>query len=346
MTQYFSKQRALPVLVALLGIGLSFLAWYWLKHDAMRFSDKGQIESYHPQLAFIICLILTTLFTLTVKMMQVAREKSRHLIKVNEHLKKEIAERTEAVVSKRHLETALQEGQKLQAIGTLAGGISHDFNNILYAMKGYAELAQAEISPESKAYRNLSKVVEAVARGQSLTARILAFSRRQQQHFEAVELNHTIQAVLDLVRPTIPSSVHCEFKPTHDVLIMGNPTQLHQVLVNLINNAVDAMDGEGDLQIKLQPVAENDPALQEFPAVLTQSYCKIEIRDTGHGMDPSTMERIFEPFFTTKEVGKGTGLGLSIVHSIIKEHHGDVSVSSEPKRGTTFCLVLPEYKAS
>ena len=199
-------------------------------------------------------------------MMQIARQQSRHLAEVNAHLTKEIAERTEAVASKRKLEAALQEGQKLQAIGTLAGGISHDFNNILYAMKGYAELAQGDIDPKSMAYRNLSKLIEAVQRGQSLTSRILAFSRRQQQHFEVVELNHTIQAVLDLIRPTIPASVHCDFRPAQDVLIMGNPTQLHQVLVNLINNAVDAMAGEGDLEIKLSPVAASDAVLQEFPS--------------------------------------------------------------------------------
>jgi signal transduction histidine kinase len=113
--------------------------------------------------------------------------------------------------------------------------------------------------------------------------------------------------------------------------------------VNIINNAVDAMDGEGTINIDVTRVVAHDPYLQQFPEAIPQNYCRIEISDNGHGMDKATMERIFEPFYTTKEVGKGTGLGLSIVHSIIKEHKGEVVVTSELGKGTTFTILLPEY---
>jgi signal transduction histidine kinase len=134
-----------------------------------------------------------------------------------------------------------------------------------------------------------------------------------------------------------------DFQPI-ETTILGNQTQIHQVLVNLINNAVDAMEGEGTIRIQMSHVEAGDPSLKEFPDTLPQNYCKIEVSDTGHGMDQHTMERIFEPFFTTKEVGKGTGLGLSIVHSIIKEHQGEITVTSQLGNGTVFTILLPEHE--
>ena len=158
-------------------------------------------------------------------------------------------------------------------------------------------------------------------------------------------MQSTIETALSLLRPTIPASVTIQFEPTIDLAILGNQTQIHQVLVNLINNAVDAMDGEGIINISVTLLPIGDALLKQFPEMREQNYCKIEITDTGHGMDPYIMERIFEPFFTTKEVGKGTGLGLSIVHSIIKEHEGEITVRSRLGHGTTFMILLPEYIA-
>lgn len=127
-------------------------------------------------------------------------------------------------------------------------------------------------------------------------------------------------------------------------MALGNQTQIHQVLVNIINNAVDAMDGEGEINIELAKVEVTDPLLKQLPTKTAKAYCKIEISDNGHGMDQSMMERIYEPFFTTKEVGKGTGLGLSIVHSIVKAHGGEITVHSQLGQGTTFVIILPEYQ--
>src|SRR5205085_8663153 len=184
--------------------------------------------------------------------------------------------------------------------------------------------------------QNLGKIMDAGHRGQDLVARILSFSRKQHHHFDILNLRETIEAALSLLKPTIPTSVILHFHPV-DVTILGNQTQIHQVLVNIINNAVDAMEGEGTLNIEMKHLAVEDPFLEQFPHIQTQKkYCKIEISDTGHGMDQATMDRIFEPFFTTRQVGKGTGLGLSIVHTILEEHKGEITVNSKLGHGSTF----------
>ena len=269
---------------------------------------------------------------------------SLHLEQANNELKKEIADSTLIKESKVKLEHALLQGQKLQAMGTLAGGIAHDFNNILYAIIGYSEMAREDVEKDSQLYQNLGKVLEASQRGQELVSRILTFSRRQHHQLDALNLKSTIETVLSLMKQTIPASVTLQFSMETELSIFGNKTLLHQILVNIINNAVDAMDGEGSIKIDVTRIGANDPTLQQFPEMSAQNYCKIEMSDTGHGMDKATIERIFEPFYTTKEVGKGTGLGLSIVHSIVKEHKGDIAVTSELGKGTTFTILLPEHQ--
>lgn len=324
----------LPYLIAGIGVIFSFLLWYMLKYD----------EIYHPWLVLIFGISASILLAITIGIAKIAHERLVTLKQINEDLKKEIGDRINAEEIKQKLEIALLQGQKLQAMGTLAGGIAHDFNNILYAVIGYVEMSREDVAKDSLTYKNLGKVLEAAHRGQELVSRILAFSRRQHHQFDTLNLKSNIEAALALLRPTIPASVMIQFEPTFDAAILGNQTQIHQVLVNLINNAVDAMDGEGTITIHLDPVPEGDPLLKQFPQTGEQNYCKIEITDTGHGMDQHTMERIFEPFYTTKEVGKGTGLGLSIVHSIIKEHQGEITVTSQLGHGTTFIILLPQYK--
>lgn len=295
-----------------------------------------------PYLLMIIVIIILVLIAALIRMTQLARMRAQILKQTNEDLKNEISDRMHAEETKQKLEVALLQGQKLQAMGTLAGGIAHDFNNILYAIIGYTEMAREDVQKDCLVYKNLGKVIDAAHRGQDLVARILAFSRRQHHQFDPINLNSTVEAALSLLRPTIPAGVIIHLKPV-DVTILGNQTQIHQVLVNIINNAVDSMDGEGTINILMSHLSAGDPFLKEFPDTLSKNYCKIEISDTGHGMDQPTMERIFEPFFTTKEVGKGTGLGLSIVHSIIKEHQGEITVTSQLGHGTTFMILLPEY---
>lgn len=339
-----SFRRALPLLVAIGGILLSVLLWYLLWQQAEAdFSILTDLHNHLPWLILSGGILVSILAGIMTRMLQAAKDRAQIFDQINADLKKEITERINAEETKQKLEVALLQGQKLQAMGTLAGGIAHDFNNLLYAVIGYVEITREDAAKDSLAYKNLGKVLEAAHRGQELIARILAFSRRQHHHFDIIPLKSTVEAALSLLRPTIPASVMIHFEAEADGSILGNQTQIHQVLVNIINNAVDAMDGEGNVTIHIALIHHDDALLKQFPKMLPQNYYKIEITDTGHGMDQPTMERMYEPFFTTKEVGKGTGLGLSIVHSIIKEHQGEISVKSQLGHGTTFVILLPEH---
>lgn len=334
----------LPYLAASIGTLFSFFLWYIFEYDIQAyFNWLRAAETYLSWLALCCGISISILIGVIIRIAQLAKERTAILNQTNDNLKNEINERVNAEEIKQKLEVALLQGQKLQAIGTLAGGIAHDFNNILYAILGYVEMARDDVDKNSLVHKNLGKVMEAAHRGRDLVSRILAFSRRQHHEFEVIPFKKAIEAALALLRPAIPASVMIHFNTTLSPSILGNQTQLHQVLVNLINNAVDATDGEGTIQIDLSRITAKDPLLNQFPEARKQNYCKLTITDTGHGMDQHTMERIFEPFFTTKEVGKGTGLGLSIVHSIIKEHQGEITVTSQLGRGATFMILLPEH---
>lgn len=344
MTPARTQKLWLPWFVAIAGIATSCLLSYIFWLDTLdNYELMNRLEVHFPWLTLVFGTGISILLAGIIRVAQLARQRAISLDKTNEDLKKEVSERVSAEESKQKLEVALLQGQKLQSIGTLAGGIAHDFNNLLYAIIGYVEMARDDVDKNSLVYANLGKVLEASHRGQELISRILAFSRRQHHDFDVIKLKTTMEAALSLLRPTIPASVIIHFHCKEDLSILGNQTQLHQVFVNIINNAVDAMDGEGTIDIHLEHIEGSDPLLKQFPDTQNKRYCKIEIKDTGHGMDQHTMERIFEPFYTTKEVGKGTGLGLSIVHSIIKEHQGEISVTSQLGQGTVFLILLPEY---
>lgn len=296
----------------------------------------------------LISLILLAIFCgILAYLFQLVHERKTILSQIDQDFKSEIVERMRAAETKQKLEIALLQGQKLQAIGTLAGGIAHDFNNILYAIIGYVEMARDDSPPKSLTYTNLGKVLEAAKRGQDLVSRILAFGRRHlNRDLKPIYLKDMLENVLSLLKPTIPASVSIDLiGVSTDHVILGDQTELHQVIVNLITNAVDAMDGEGRITIKIAIVEAQSDQLAQFPEVdRSKNYFQIDITDTGSGMSESTLKRIFEPFFTTKEVGKGTGLGLSTVHAIIKDHLGEITVKSQLGQGTTFSIFLPEYQ--
>lgn len=332
--------------VALSGILASILIWYSIVADDPRIHLINSIEIAYPWIILILGISVATLVGFAIRMMQLSQQQKESYLTISADFQNEIAERLQAEETKQKLEKALLQGQKLQAIGTLAGGIAHDFNNILYAIIGYVEMTRDDVAQDSLIYKNLGKVLEGCKRGQELVARILIFSRRQHHELTPVKVKETIEGVLELLRPTIPATVslECVFN-AEGILILANQTQLHQVIVNLINNAVDAMDGEGHITIQVSRLASTEKLFKQFPHVIEGNYCKIQITDTGHGMDQTTLSRIFEPFYTTKEVGKGTGLGLSTVHSIIKEHQGEILVTSQLGHGTNFTLLIPEHTA-
>ncbi len=338
------KMTWLPYTVAAVGITISILFGILLFKDIHAYINLlTALQAFLPWIAIVVGTEFTILLAGLIRASQLTRQQAAHLRQINEELHLEI-QRNEAVKeSKQKLEHALLQGQKLQAMGTLAGGIAHDFNNLLYAIIGYVEMARDDVEKDTQLFQNLGKVLEACQRGQELVARILTFSRRQHHHLDPINLKQAIENILSLLKQTIPASVNLKLKMDCDLTLYGNKTLLHQILVNIINNGVDAMDGEGDIIIHVSRVLANDPYLWQFTEITAQNYCKIEISDTGHGMDKETTDRIFEPFYTTKEVGKGTGLGLSIVHSIVKDHKGEVTVTSELGKGTTFTILLPEY---
>ncbi len=240
----------------------------------------------------------------------------------------------------------LIQSEKLRAIGTLAGGIAHDFNNMLGAILGFGELALEDVPRDSSTARNLRQVLKAGQRAKDLVRQILAFSRQSAPQRVKVRLSAIIDETARLLRATIPATIeiHTRLDTTEDVVI-ADPTQLHQVLMNLGTNASHAMrNGGGELTFALDEFSVPEGGAPEAPQLKPGSYLRLRVADTGHGMEQSVQERIFEPFFTTKPVGEGTGLGLSVVHGIIENHGGLITVKSAPDKGTTFAIFLPHVQ--
>jgi PAS domain S-box-containing protein len=241
------------------------------------------------------------------------------------------------------MEEQLRQAQKMEAIGTLAGGIAHDFNNILAAIMGYTELA-ALAAPESSTQKhNLEQVLRAADRARALVKQILAFSRKQEQQRQPLQLQSIIKEAVKLLRATTPTTIEIVSDIRNDQgYVIADPTQMHQVLVNLCTNGVHAMQKSGGrLEIGFVSVelAETDMAI--FPDLHPGQYVKLTVKDTGTGIEPAIMDRIFDPFFTTKEVDKGTGMGLAVVHGIVKSHGGAITVDSRLGAGTVFTILLP-----
>jgi PAS domain S-box-containing protein len=254
---------------------------------------------------------------------------------------RDIAERRRAEITRRTLEAELFHAQKMEAVGTLAGGIAHDFNNILAAIVGNAEMALIELPQGHPARQDIAEVQRAARRARELVQQILTFSRKQSPERRPVRTADVIDDVLRLLRATTPSTIDLRSQILDPALqIFGEPTQLHQVLMNLGTNAAHAIgDHHGVIEIRQTLVDVGRDAIHAD--LLPGQYVCLTVRDSGHGMDRQTLERVFEPFFTTKDPGVGTGLGLAVVHGIVKSHDGVVLVESAPGHGTTFKLYFP-----
>jgi signal transduction histidine kinase/CheY-like chemotaxis protein len=258
----------------------------------------------------------------------------------NEILEKKVEERTKALAK---YERQLQQVLKIQAIGTLAGGIAHDFNNILFPIVGYTELTMDEVTQDSVAHSNLEEILKAANRAKDLVKQILTFSRQSDQERKPVKVQYIIKEAIRLLRASIPASTEIIFQiDEHCGPIKGDATQIHQVIMNLCTNAYQAMQEKGgNLEIKLTEVDIGYEETIEKIGMQPGKHVQLSVTDEGCGMDRSVMDRIFEPYYTTKEQGKGTGLGLSVIHGIVKNHGGDITVSSTPGKGTTFKVYLP-----
>ena len=263
----------------------------------------------------------------------------------------DITERKQGEELRRKLEMQLNQAHKMEAIGTLAGGIAHDFNNILSAMIGYAELANMHLRKvplDSHVLGHLNEILRAGDRAKNLVNQILTFSRQTEQTRKPVEICLVIEEALRFLRATIPSTIEIRsFLDASGVIVMADPVQIHQVLINLCTNAYQSMEGQGGvLEVRAEPVELEGQTLNSYPDLKTGNYIRITVSDTGCGMTPAILERVFDPFFTTKKPGKGTGLGLSVVHGIVKSLGGAISVESEITQGTTFQILLPRHAAA
>jgi PAS domain S-box-containing protein len=254
----------------------------------------------------------------------------------------EITEQKDAQIVKEQLEAQLRQSQKMEAIGTLAGGIAHDFNNILGAILGYGELALQHCAAQSELRRYLDNVMHATERAKRLVERILGFSRSGVGDRAPVNVESVVRETLELLEGSLPTGIRLQSSiDTGNAAVIGDATDLHQVVMNLCTNAMQAMELGGLLNVVLERAEVNDPRTLSHGSLARGPYVRLIVSDTGTGIPPEVLERMFDPFFTTKEVGEGTGLGLSLVLGIVTDLGGAIDVSTNAGVGTRFEIWLP-----
>ena len=266
-----------------------------------------------------------------------------HKARLYEAVQQELNERKKAEEEKKDLEIRLRQAQKMEAIGTLAGGIAHDFNNVLYPIIGFAELSMDIVPKEGEVRKNLNEILVAAERAKDLVQQILTFSRQQEIKPRPLQVQPLLKEALKLIRATIPSNISMiQNIDEHCGPILADPSQIHQIIMNLCTNAYHAMRQQGGvLEISLAEVQlESGKNERVFQCAPGQYLCLI-VRDTGDGIDSKIIDRIFDPYFTTKPPGEGTGMGLAMVHGIVKSYGGEITVASQTGQGTRFKIYLP-----
>jgi PAS domain S-box-containing protein len=240
------------------------------------------------------------------------------------------------------VEAQLRQAQKMESLGTLASGIAHDFNNILGIIVGYAEMAEWDTDEASPVRANLKQVQKAAHRAKDLVRQILAFSRQSEQQKKPIQVGLIVKEAMKMLRASLPSTIEVKVDIASKSVVLADPTQIHQVLMNLCTNASHAMQERGGiLEVSLTDVHLHSGSINPQSGLNPGRYVRLGVRDTGHGIDSITKERIFDPFFTTKGQGVGTGLGLAVVHGIAQSHGGATEVESVLDRGTIFHVFLP-----
>jgi PAS domain S-box-containing protein len=254
----------------------------------------------------------------------------------------DITEQKQAEAEREKLQIQLVQSQKMESVGRLAGGVAHDFNNMLGVILGHAELAVEQVEATSPVHDDLIEIQKAAQRSADLTRQLLAFARKQTAVPKVLDLNDTISGMLKMLRRLIGEDIDLVWMPGASLWpVKMDPTQIDQILANLSVNARDAISGIGNITIETENVVFDDDFRSIHGEFKPGQYVMLSFSDNGHGMDKETLENLFEPFFTTKEVGEGTGLGLATVYGIVKQNNGQISVSSELGLGSTFKIYIP-----
>jgi PAS domain S-box-containing protein len=254
-------------------------------------------------------------------------------------------ERVKAEAERDSLESQLRQAQKMEAIGRLAGGVAHDFNNILTIILGYSQMALMNLQPGQKFYSQFQKINDAARRSATMIGKVMAFSRQQNAEPQRLNLNTHLESTKGLLGKIVREDIRMSFIPgaeLHDIYL--DPTQFDQVIMNLVVNARDAMPKGGSLIIETANFTCDSEYCLKHHGFQPGNYALISVSDTGCGMDKETQEHIFEPFFTTKGEGEGTGLGLATVYGIVEQNHGFINIYSEPGKGATFKIYFPVYE--
>jgi PAS domain S-box-containing protein len=260
---------------------------------------------------------------------------------------RDIREKKQAESEKEKLQEEIIQAQKLESVGKLAGGVAHDFNNILTVIQGQAQIAQMNQEESLPVNKELEQILESSDRAAELTKQLLLFSRKQEPIFRPLDLNRTITGLSKMLERLISEEIEIELNLDKNLsAINGDKGQIEQVITNLSVNARDAMEDTGKLIIRTKSINIENTESVEIPNANPGKYVVLEVEDNGTGMDKATLDKIFEPFYTTKEVGEGTGMGLSVVHGIIKNHKGWIDVDSQPGYGTVFKIFLPATEDS
>jgi len=299
--------------------------------------DETHLESeIHllTALSTLVALVLRNAF-LYMEQERIIQERTVDLKKANERLRHELDERI-------RIEEHLTQARKMESIGRLAGGVAHDFNNILAVILGHGELMMEDLPEGSPLRADLINMLKAGERARDLTRQLLAFGRKQVLNVRTLDLNPAVQEVGGMIQRLLGEDIEIRLcLGANTGFVKADQSQLHQVLMNLCLNARDAMPGGGVLTIETRKVQIDEDFTAEHSSLAPGSYVLLQVNDTGTGMDDNTLQQVFDPFFTTKEMGKGTGLGLATVYGIVKQHGGEILVSSEPGQGTTFQVYLP-----
>lgn len=261
------------------------------------------------------------------------------------HVCRNISQRKQAELEKQHLQERLNQAQKMESVGRLAGGVAHDFNNMLSVILGHTELAMGDTESDQPLHAHLLEIRKAAERSADLTRQLLAFARKQTVSPRVTDMNQTVEGMLNMLQRLLGEDIHLSWLPGENLWpVKIDPSQVDQILANLCVNARDAITGVGKISIELENIHIDEDFCAGHPYLITTGdYILLAVSDDGHGMDREVQSRLFEPFFTTKDIGKGTGLGLATVYGIVKQNKGFINVYSEPGQGTTFRIYLPRY---